>query len=106
MYNVVVVVIVVVEINFNSIQYESPLNFNWQTVRLTDISNDDNNVYKGLVYFRIDHVCRLCGATVARLTPDQKVACSNHVRVSFCRLLCLQNSLTPVEIKETMHSFP
>ena len=22
------------------------------------------------------------GATVARLTPDQKVACSNHVRVS------------------------
>ena len=24
---------------------------------------------------------RLCGATVARLTPDQKVACSNHVRV-------------------------
>ena len=24
---------------------------------------------------------RLCGATVARLTPDQKAACSNHVRV-------------------------
>ena len=24
---------------------------------------------------------RLCGAMVARLTPDQKVACSNHVRV-------------------------
>ena len=23
------------------------------------------------------------GATVARLTPDQKVACSNHVRVTF-----------------------
>ena len=23
----------------------------------------------------------LCGATVARLTPDQKAACSNHVRV-------------------------
>ena len=23
---------------------------------------------------------RLCGATVARLTPDQKAACSNHVR--------------------------
>ena len=24
---------------------------------------------------------RACGATVARLTPDQKVACSNHVGV-------------------------
>ena len=27
------------------------------------------------------HVQRLRGATVARLTPDQKVACSNHVGV-------------------------
>jgi hypothetical protein len=26
---------------------------------------------------------RLRGATVARLTPDQKVACSNHVGVTF-----------------------
>ena len=26
---------------------------------------------------------RLLGATVARLTPDQKVACSNHVGVNF-----------------------
>ena len=26
-------------------------------------------------------VSRLRGATVARLTPDQKVACSNHVGV-------------------------
>ena len=25
---------------------------------------------------------RPCGAMVARLTPDQKVACSNHVRVN------------------------
>lgn len=24
---------------------------------------------------------RPCGATVARLTPDQKVVCSNHIRV-------------------------
>ena len=24
----------------------------------------------------------LCGVMVTRLTPDQKVACSNHVRVS------------------------
>ena len=37
---------------------------------------------------------RPCGATVARLTPDQKVACSNHVGVmpvvlsiSFCTFL-------------------
>ena len=30
-------------------------------------------------------VSRLRGATVARLTPDQKVACSNHVGVIiFC----------------------
>lgn len=26
-------------------------------------------------------VCGLCGVRVARLTPDQRVACSNHVRV-------------------------
>ena len=31
------------------------------------------------VLFR--YCCRPCGATVARLTPDQKVACSNHVGV-------------------------
>ena len=28
------------------------------------------------------HFTRLRGATVARLTPDQKVACSNHVGVN------------------------
>ena len=28
-----------------------------------------------------DHSKRLRGATVARLTPDQKAACSNHVGV-------------------------
>ena len=27
------------------------------------------------------YTSRARGATVARLTPDQKVACSNHVRV-------------------------
>lgn len=27
-----------------------------------------------------------CGAMVARLTPDQKVACSNHVGVNPCLL--------------------
>ena len=32
---------------------------------------------------RIDDRVRLRGATVARLTPDQKVACSNHVGVMF-----------------------
>jgi hypothetical protein len=30
----------------------------------------------------INNINWLCGATVARLTPDQKAACSNHVRVS------------------------
>ena len=30
----------------------------------------------------MDNVRRPGGATVARLTPDQKVACSNHVRVN------------------------
>ena len=30
---------------------------------------------------RIPFRCGLRGATVARLTPDQKVACSNHVGV-------------------------
>ena len=30
---------------------------------------------------------RACGATVARLTPDQKVACSNHVGLIFLQSL-------------------
>ena len=30
---------------------------------------------------------RLLGATVARLTPDQKVACSNHVGVMYFRII-------------------
>ena len=30
---------------------------------------------------------RLLGATVARLTPDQKVACSNHVGVTYFKYL-------------------
>ena len=30
---------------------------------------------------------RLLGATVARLTPDQKVACSNHVGVKYFKYL-------------------
>ena len=28
-----------------------------------------------------------CGAMVARLTPDQKVACSSHVKVSVLNVL-------------------
>ena len=32
---------------------------------------------------------RACGATVARLTPDQKVACSNHVGLNFFFLLVI-----------------
>ena len=41
---------------------------------------------------------RLCGATVARLTPDQKVACSNHVRVTqfFFISSFILSALTPV----------
>ena len=37
------------------------------------------------IYKRLNLVApsRLLGATVARLTPDQKVACSNHVGVKF-----------------------
>ena len=37
-----------------------------------------------LVYIKMNNekVQRLLGATVARLTPDQKVACSNHVGVT------------------------
>ena len=30
----------------------------------------------------LELLSRLLGATVARLTPDQKVACSNHVGVT------------------------
>ena len=36
-------------------------------------------------------LARLCGAMVARLTPDQKVACSIHVRVTFSLLLYNEN---------------
>ena len=31
-------------------------------------------------------ICRLRGAMVARLTPDQKAACSSHVGVRFFSL--------------------
>ena len=43
---------------------------------------------------------RLCGATVARLTPDQKVACSNHVRVTqfFFISSFILSALTPVHV--------
>ena len=35
----------------------------------------------------------LCGATVARLTPDQKAACSNHVRVNrIVFAICVTNA--------------
>ena len=51
---------------------------------------------------------RLLGATVARLTPDQKVACSNHVGVN-CFIWfqhrhyagCLQNKMTAHHCRET-----
>ena len=49
--------------------------------------SDDSNIkksnvnikYSTVTIFSLDN--RLGGATVARLTPVQKVACSNHVRV-------------------------
>ena len=34
---------------------------------------------------------RACGATVARLTPDQKVACSNHVGLTLLSIFQVQN---------------
>ena len=40
-----------------------------------------------LFYFIICVWVRLGGATVARLTPDQKVACSNHVQVKIFILI-------------------
>ena len=46
--------------------------------------------------FILNHYCnssmqRLLGATVARLTPDQKVACSNHVGVIYLLFFMLLN---------------
>ncbi len=40
---------------------------------------------------------RLRGATVARLTPDQKVACSNHVGVIRVILRTIENIELPLE---------
>ena len=41
---------------------------------------------------------RLCGATVARPTPDRKVACSNHVRVKgnvlILSLICAEKHIS------------
>ena len=37
---------------------------------------------KNKVVYTMSVYVRLRGATVARLTPDQKVACSNHVGVN------------------------
>ena len=39
------------------------------------------------------HVSWLLGATVARLTPDQKVACSNHVGVKFLATFSLESDI-------------
>ncbi len=41
------------------------------------------------------------GATVARLTPDQKVACSNHVRVKTFYFKIIPNNI----INSTFFSF-
>ena len=37
----------------------------------------------GILLPRSSFIAGACGATVARLTPDQKVACSNHVGLMF-----------------------
>ena len=37
----------------------------------------------GILLPRSSFIAGACGATVARLTPDQKVACSNHVGLIF-----------------------
>ena len=42
----------------------------------------------------------LRGATVARLTPDQKVACSNHVGVN---IFCIINLTKPKHINVNIH---
>ena len=41
--------------------------------------SNTRKTFSNLLIYR--HLSRLSGAMVARLTPDQKVACSNHVRV-------------------------
>jgi hypothetical protein len=45
------------------------------------------------------HMQGLSGATVARLTPDQKAACSNHVRfIYFCLFGLLHLNLTALKM--------
>ena len=43
--------------------------------------NSRSTLIKFIVKYYVGTCNRPCGATVARLTPDQKVACSNHVGV-------------------------
>ena len=43
---------------------------------------------------KLEARCGLRGATVARLTPDQKVACSNHVGVNVFLSFFVSLSLT------------
>lgn len=43
---------------------------------------------------------RLCGAMVAHLTPDQKAACSNHVRVN--SLFANKANQKPLSILQTL----
>lgn len=40
----------------------------------------------------------ICGAMVARLTPDQKVACSIHVRFTFLRIFLLEVFIRLLEV--------
>ena len=53
------------------------------TEKRTDIRHVE--LITGVAYINLRWsvtIARLGGATVARLTPVQKVACSNHVRVT------------------------
>ena len=60
--------------------YESSTFINCVVIVELLVSESASNLWKS------EAIVRPCGATVARLTPDQKVACSNHVgvRVKFC----------------------
>ena len=65
------------------------------------ISSDTHRIVKPCIR------CGLRGATVARLTPDQKVACSNHVGVNEFFLIdpeymsyefvCIKGSLADIQ---------
>ena len=50
----------------------------------SSLNGRSNTQREDLKIANIHCISRPGGAMVARLTPDQKVACSNHVRVRYC----------------------